>query len=543
MTGITIPSSVTSIGEFVFYGCSGLTSITIPEGVTVIPSRAFDSCTGLQVVFLPRSLTEIGSYAFYKCTELLCIVYSGTEADRANMVIGAYNDIHLTDAGYWYYEGAMQGTCGENVNWALNENSGLLTISGSGAMQDYSLPSDVPWYGFSLIRNVTIASGVTSVGDYAFYECSELTGISIPNSVTDIGYGAFYDCGSLSDVCYGGTESEKERISFDTSSNEPLTNATWHYNAYLGSCGENLTWKLESDGTLTISGSGQMTDYTEGAAPWYDHAGTIKSVAMDDEVTSIGAYAFYYCTSLAGITIPDSVTSIGKGAFKGCTGLTVTVNCSSYVLQWLKDNAVAYTVIHGTLEEKPAVDATCTESGNSEYYTCSVCSKYFKLDGEEYTEIEQDSWIIPADGHSYAKTEAVAPTCTESGNSEYYTCSVCGKYFKLDGEEYTEIEQDSWIIPADPHSHRLTDGACAGCGNTFDTTGMTVLTLPASLKQINASAFRGASAQVVVIPDGCQSVGSGAFADCTSLKYVFLPEGLTLPEDAFGGATVELIYR
>ena len=161
------------------------------------------------------------------------------------MVISASNDIRLTDAGYWYYGGAMQGTCGENVSWALNENSGLLTISGSGAMQDYSSPSGVPWYGFSLIRNVTIASGVTSVGDYAFYECSELTGISIPNSVTDIGYGAFYDCASLSDVYYGGTESEKERISFDTSSNEPLTNATWHYNAYLGSCGEDLTWKLK----------------------------------------------------------------------------------------------------------------------------------------------------------------------------------------------------------------------------------------------------------------------------------------------------------
>ena len=72
---------------------------------------------------------------------------------------------------------------------------------------------------------------------------------------------------------------------------------------------------------------------------------------------------------------------------------------------------------------------------------------------------------------------------------------------------------------------------------------MTILTLPAALKQINADAFRGASAQVVIIPDGCESVGSNAFADCENLRYVFLPEGLIPMEDAFGEETVELIYR
>ena len=83
------------------------------------------------------------------------------------------------------------------------------------------------------------------------------------------------------------------------------------------SCGENLTWTLDSDGVLTISGTGDMTDYDSwgNAAPWKD--ATVKSVVISDGVTSIGEYAFSYCTGLTSITIPDSVTSIGYRAFSG----------------------------------------------------------------------------------------------------------------------------------------------------------------------------------------------------------------------------------
>ena len=111
-----------------------------------------------------------------------------------------------------------------------------------------------------------------------------------------------------------------------------------------GSCGDDLTWTLSSDDTLTISGTGQMGVYSQGAYPWYDYHTSIKSVVLENGVTSINAYAFYqfylldsiqipnsvdrissyafrYCTSLSSITIPDSVTSIKTGAFFNCTSL------------------------------------------------------------------------------------------------------------------------------------------------------------------------------------------------------------------------------
>ena len=88
---------------------------------------------------------------------------------------------------------------------------------------------------------------------------------------------------------------------------------------YSGTCGEELTWELTEDGTLTISGIGAMTDYTNSEkAPWYTYRSDIVSVVVEEGVTSIGDRAFRYCISLTDISLPDSVTSIGDYAFEYC---------------------------------------------------------------------------------------------------------------------------------------------------------------------------------------------------------------------------------
>ena len=91
-----------------------------------------------------------------------------------------------------------------------------------------------------------------------------------------------------------------------------------------GSCGDNLTWKFtSSDGTLTISGTGNMTNFVDYRyVPWYSRCSEIKKVVIKDGVTNIGKYAFYECTNLTSVEMPNSVTSIGRYAFYGCSGLT-----------------------------------------------------------------------------------------------------------------------------------------------------------------------------------------------------------------------------
>ena len=90
-----------------------------------------------------------------------------------------------------------------------------------------------------------------------------------------------------------------------------------------GTCGENLTWTLDSEGTFTISGTGKMNNYYYyGDVPWYMGESDIKAVNVEEGVTSIGDYAFSYCSSLTSVEIPDSVTSIGDCAFCACSSLT-----------------------------------------------------------------------------------------------------------------------------------------------------------------------------------------------------------------------------
>ena len=142
MTSVTIPKGVTSIGEYAFYGCSGLISVTIPESVTSIGDGAFSGCSGLTSVTIPESVTSIGGSAFRGCSGLTSVTIPES----------------VTSIGYEAFRGC----------------SGL--------------------------TSVTIPEGVTSIGSYAFRECYGLTSVTIPESVaTSIGDGAFI---SLSETAF-----------------------------------------------------------------------------------------------------------------------------------------------------------------------------------------------------------------------------------------------------------------------------------------------------------------------------------------------------
>ncbi|MBQ3151757.1 MAG: leucine-rich repeat domain-containing protein, partial [Clostridia bacterium] len=160
------------------------------------------------------------------------------------------------------------GTCGDNLTWTLDTSTGKLTISGTGAMTNWSSSSSAPWYSNrSSVKSVTIGNSVTSIGSYAFYGCTNLTSVTIPDSVTSIGDYAFRGCDSLTSV--------------------------------------------------TIPDS--VTSIDDGAFAWCD---SLTSVTIGNSVTSIGNSAFYECYRLTSVTIGNSVTSIGSYAFYSCESLT-----------------------------------------------------------------------------------------------------------------------------------------------------------------------------------------------------------------------------
>ena len=217
LTSISIPSSVTSIGNSVFYGCSGLTGISIPSSVTSIGDHAFCDCSGLTSISIPSSVTSIGSWAFGGCSSLTTIT-----VDVDNPVYDSRNN------------------CNAIIETATNK-----LISGC---KNTVIPSSVTsigssaFGGCSSLNSISIPSSVTSIGSSAFFLCSGLTSISIPSSVTSIGSWAFAYCSSLTSVtCKSSTPpSLGEYRVFETTPTSTLYVPVGSRSAYSSTSGWNV---------------------------------------------------------------------------------------------------------------------------------------------------------------------------------------------------------------------------------------------------------------------------------------------------------------
>lgn len=193
--------------------------------------------------------------------------------------------------------GTYSGTCGKNLIWSLDSMTGVLVIDGTGDMNDYSSQDGrgSPWYNYrETILQVRIYSGVTSIGDHAFYRCSSMTSVAIPESITSIGEYAFRVCESLTSITIpkSVTSIGKMALSYCTS----------------------LTSITIPEGVTSIGD--QM----------FANCSSLISINIPESVTSIDDFAFVYCSSLTSITIPEGVTSINYGTFSGCSSLaTITI--------------------------------------------------------------------------------------------------------------------------------------------------------------------------------------------------------------------------
>ena len=344
LTRVNIPNSVTNIGDAAFYGCSSLTSVMISNNVTSVKGSTFYGCSSMTSATIPNSVTGIAESAFCGCNTLTDVYYSGTVSQWNSIQIDNNNDPlvfatkHYEYAGSWI-DAVAAGEIGDNLFWQLG-SQGDLHIRGAGAMPDYSSESPAPWsYYSSYIEGIVIEEGVTTIGDSAFAGCSNMTEAAISDSVASVGNYAFSGCSSLRVAHYSGTESQWNSIQIGNN-NDPLVYAEKTYegseNQLIaeGTCGENLFWELFQSGEFDIFGTGLMTDYSaENPAPWSIYSSQIGWVVINEEVTTIGDYAFAGCNSMEEVAIPESVTSVGSYAFSGCSSLRV-VHYSGTESQW-----------------------------------------------------------------------------------------------------------------------------------------------------------------------------------------------------------------
>ena len=304
-----IPDSVTSIGDYAFYNCTGLTSVTIGAGVTSIGESAFEDCTGLTSVTIGEGVTSIGSYAFRGCTaeivwgddpvitEIGVYAFAGYKGTSITIPDG------VTSIGSYAFSG-----CTAEIVWG---DDPVITEIGDDAFAGYK--------GTSIV----IPAGVTSIGDYAFYDCTGLTEISWNAvSVADFDYNSnvFDNAGTAGEgiaVTFGESVEKIPAYLFYV--------RYWSYSPNIKSViiGSDVT----SIGDYAFSGCtaeivwGDDPVITEiGEYAFAGYKGT--SIVIPAGVTSIGDRAFYNCSGLTSVTIGDGVTSIGDWAFDGCTGLT-----------------------------------------------------------------------------------------------------------------------------------------------------------------------------------------------------------------------------
>lgn len=227
LTALTVPGSIQTIPQNLVYNCASLKTLTLQEGVTTVEAYGITDCAALETINLPKSLTTLGAYAFGWCDRLETVYYNGMQADWDALVpdaqaVGLDNvsvvPLALTE---------VNGTCGDHLTWVLNED-GLLTISGTGAMPDFTSGAQTPWAACrERIRMVKLDSGITHIGAHAFDDCGIILVITIPESVISVGENAFRNCNNLISVDYRGTEAQSEAITI-ASGNERLTETSWY---------------------------------------------------------------------------------------------------------------------------------------------------------------------------------------------------------------------------------------------------------------------------------------------------------------------------
>ena len=286
---VQIASGLKTIGRRAFWLCDNLTTVSLPDGVTSIGEEAFKECSSLTTINLPNSITTIGANAF-----------NGTK------LTGPLNiPSSLVSLGDNAFNGCS-GITGTLVFPAAMENISTNVFAGCSGIEEIVLPR-----------------GVLTIGAGAFNNCSGVQRLWLTNSIQSIGANAFAGMKNLKKVYFSGTILEWETgIQWADKGYQIGVAITTNEETASGSCGEALTWSLNSAGDLTVSGTGDMADFTATGAPWAEYRDQVKLVIVGQGVTSIGSSAFQDCKNLKTVSLPGSLTAIGKNAFLRCGELT-----------------------------------------------------------------------------------------------------------------------------------------------------------------------------------------------------------------------------
>ena len=556
LTSVTIPNSVTSIGNSAFSGCvlpkdkfinnsactsdnnwgvtladkeqdgllikdnvvvgckKDITTATIPNGIVGIGDYAFEYCSSLTSVTIPNSVTSIGNGAFEYCSSL-------TSVTIPNSVTSI--------------EGSTFSSCSSLTSVTIPNS---VTSIGSSAFSSCSS-----------LTSVTIPNSVTSIGNSAFSSCF-LTSISLPESVTSIGDRAFEHCYGF-DTIYAnkmtppsigeGVFTESSPVCYVPCGAKAAYEASdWasQVRKFVELCEEKYTTLTytSTDGNIVIPSYNDAFDANIVGNTYENGEGAI---IFDGPVTTIGYHAFTGCRTLASINIPNTVTSIGEYAFGFCTNLTELRIPKSVTTLGADENGI------GIVYQAPNLQRIIVEEGNPVYDSRNNCNAIIEtttntlLSGCKNTSIP-----------SGIKTIGVFAFC---GCADLQTIEIPTSVKTIKQGAFYETGLTRFIIPSNvtledatyQNTQTILGGIFAGCeqltevvipeGTTRIASGMLAgcsslesLTIPASVTSIGKWAFYDCDALTsITIPNGVTSIEEGTFMRCSKLTSITIPSGVT----------------
>ena len=636
LTDIVLSTSLTSLGDYAFSGCISLEAVSLPDQLTAVNEGVFHQCHMLEAVALPENLKTISDFAFSDCPSLAAVEIpqgAKTIGESAFADCTALEQLTLpttlTNIGMKSFMGCTALTAVEvpqGIDYLATS-----TFEGCSALAEVTLPTSLTeignraFFGCALVE-IDIPKNVTKLGEASFQNNAALRYVHLPLAMNRILGSAFLGCSALTDVYYAGIATDREDIWVEEL-NEFLNEANWHYahNAHTHvfttkvtaptctqegftthscDCGESyddsfvaplghdyrdnkcqicntpmapitetLSWGLDMNGVLTISGTGAMPNFASSKeAPWYSQRDQIQKVILEPGVTSVGDYGFSGCPNLTEVVLPDGLEKLGFCAFSSCGQLeTITLpqtltymhkqvfyGCHSLTYMEIPSGITDirnFTFYGCNSLEMVVLPLSLTTIGEYAFGGCSsletVNYEGTATDRNKITFSANNQPLLNADWyysfsyhiHEYIPT-VTPPTCASSG----YTTYACQC-----GEEYLDD-----YVPA-TGEHDFQDGQCTVCqayGGTLGTDMTWLLDKEGFLTVSGTGAMPNFTAtepapwaehaddiQAVVIREGVTTISASAFEGCPNLCDADLPDSLTtIGDKAFANTDLISIY-
>ncbi len=410
-------------------------------------------------------------------------------------------------------DAAESGSCGDNLTWTLE--NGVLTISGTGKMENYSTyyeETTAPWAEYrSSIKNVVISDGVTSVGAGAFYYCGNLTSVTIPDGVTSIGADAFRGCSSLASVTIPGSVTSIKYYAFDgcsslTSIVIPNSVESIEDAAFRGCSG------LE---TVTLGNGLKTIEYET-----FRGCSALTSVVIPNGVESVEVRAFGECSGLETITLGKGIKAIGGEAFYECEKVT-DVYYTGDINSWLG-------IEFGSYASNPCYSSSASDKNVNLYFGGQLVTSVVIPDG--VTSVGDCAFA----GCGSIVSVTIPGSVTSIGSSAFNYCT--GLEEVTLGEGIKTIGSSAFKKCTSLKNIVIPDGIKIIEDNLLEhCSSLTSVTIPESVTSIGDSAFSYCEGlKNIDIPDSVTSIGKEAFSYCEGLKNIDIPNSVTsIGEQAF----------